>query len=329
MELNMRCRSCDGQRLGLILSLGRMPLANSYLTSEQLSRPERLYPLDFVLCPDCTLVQITETVPPEILFREHLHFSSDSDARRTHAPTAADNVLAHVADLNGFVRGVALRLMDEGVVQFEVPYVKDLIDHVEFDTIHHEHLCYFSLTALDRLSHRHGLRLLDVERLPIHGGSLRVQFVRAASHQRTRESVPTLLREETAWGVGRQEFYDSFARRVEQLRARLCLLLTDLRRKGKRIAAYGAAAKGSTLLNFCSLSRNTIEFVVDRNPHKQGRYMPGVRIPILAPDQLLAQMPDYTLLLTWNFGDEILAQQAAYRQRGGKFITPVPEPTIA
>src|SRR5258706_1950520 len=235
----------------------------------------------------------------------------------------ANNVLAHVPELNDFVQGLQVLLKARGVCVIEVPYVKDLIDRCEFDTIYHEHLSYFSLTALKRLFDRQGLIIENVERLAIHGGSLRV-FVTQASDKQDR-AVSDLLEEEAGWGVGSIAFYEGFAERVEKLKAELRSLVLELKEQNQHLAAYGAAATGSTLLNYFQLGRESLDFVVDRSTYKQGRYMPGVHLPVFSPARLLEEMPSHVLLLTWNFADEILEQQAEYRQRGGRFIIPIPE----
>lgn len=398
------CRSCGQTDLSEILSLGKTPLANSLLTPERLGEPEPAFPLDLAYCPGCTLVQITESVPPETLFREYLYFSSFSDTMLRHAQAAAEslirrrdldgnslvveiasndgyllqyfaragvpvlgieparniavvaeergirtlaefftadlagelagrgeradvilanNVMAHVPDINGVVAGIGTLLKPGGVFVMETPYVKDMLDHLEFDTIYHEHLFYYSLTALEQLFRRHGLAAVDVERIPIHGGSLRV----TAAHTGAERSaaVSALLDEEAAWGVGERSAYDGFADRVWTLRADLRALLGSLKADGKRLAAYGASAKGSTLLNFCGIGAETLDFVADRSTVKQGRYTPGTHLPICPPEKILEAMPDYVLLLTWNFADEILAQQQEYRRGGGRFVLPVPD----
>lgn len=401
-----RCRSCGADELVSILDLGQTPLANSLLTREQLDGVESVYPLELVLCRACTLVQITETVPAEILFRNYVYFSSFSDTMLRHAESLvgtllperrlgpaslaieiasndgyllqfykragvpvlgiepainvarlaeaqrgvrsiseffdeklarqlaargeradvlhAHNVLAHVADLNGFVSGIHHVLGDEGLAVIEVPYIRDLVDACEFDTIYHEHLCYFSLTALTTLFRRHELEIVAVERVPIHGGSLRLRVARAEQAVQ-QQSVSDLLEEERVWGAGHPAVYEKFANSVERLKREVVGLLKELQRNGCRIAAYGAAAKGSTLLNYFKIGTETLDFIADRSTHKQGLYMPGVHVPIVAPHRILEHMPDYLLLLTWNFAEEILEQQAAYRQRGGRFIIPVPE----
>lgn len=234
----------------------------------------------------------------------------------------ANNVLAHVPDQNGFVRGIARVLKESGVAVIEVPYVRDLVEGAAFDTIYHEHLCYYSVTALRTLFRRHGLEIQDVERIPIHGGSLRL-FV--GHDDRKTSAVEKILQEERKLEMDQVSFYLSLATRANTVRNRLRDLLGDLQRSGARIAAYAAAAKGATLLNYCALGAEAIEYVVDRSEHKQGRYMPGVHLPIRAPEYLLESRPDYLLILAWNLADEIIRQQATYRARGGRFILPVPE----
>ena len=403
---DFRCRACGGSQIAPILSLGAMPLANALVSPDAPAAVEPMHPLDLVFCESCTLVQITETVPPELMFSDYAYFSSYSDTMPAYArkivarvideqglgsdslaaevasndgyllqyyhqagvpvlgiePAAnvakvadakgirtivdffgealasrlradgvradvihANNVMAHVPDLPGFCRGLAAFLRDDGRAFVEVPYVRQFIDQRQFDTIYHEHLSYFSLTALDRLFTAHGLAIVDVEWIAIHGGSLRVTVAHARSGVGRSQVVEARLEDEEARGLTRLPYYARFAGAVEELRDQLTRLLRQLRADGHRIAAYGAAAKGATLLNYCGIDCRTIEFVADRNPHKHGKLMPKAHIPIVGPPFLLATRPDYVLLLTWNFADEVLAQQAEFRDGGGRFIIPIPD----
>ena len=401
------CRSCGQTGLLPVLDLGTMPLSDGLRTHAQLAQGEPRFPLEVAFCPQCTLVQILHTVPPEELFCEdYPYYSSFSAALLEHSRRnalnliaakklgadslvvelasndgyllknfveagvpvlgidpadgparaaekagvttmctffsrdlarqlvsegrsadviIANNVLAHVADTNGFVDGIATLLKQDGVAVIEVPYLSELITHCEFDTIYHEHLCYFSVTALDTLFRRHSLYLNDIELLTIHGGSLRLYVGR---RETVRASVTDLLAQEAERGMVRHDYYVCFGDRVRGVRDAMRALLTDLKSQRKGVAAYGAAAKGAIMLNYIGVAAEAIKFVVDRNVHKQGKYMPGLCIPICEPARLLAEMPDYVVLLPWNFKDEILSQQAEYRRRGGKFIVPIPMPTI-
>jgi SAM-dependent methyltransferase len=396
-----------------VLELGDQPLANALLTTADLDEPELRIPLTLAICPACGLVQITEAIPPEQMFREYAYFSSISDAFVAHARTIAmrmlrsesltksslvveiasndgyllkhyaaagipvlgidparniaaeanargiptlaeffdetlaaqleetgrtadvvhaNNVIAHVPDLDGFVTGLALILKPAGLIVIETPYVRDLVERLEFDTVYHEHRYYHSLTALSRILEKHDLVVVGVERTPVHGGSLRI----FAAHPTRLEGAPgipatsvaELLAEEDRLGLGAPAYYLDFAARVVTLCDDLRSRLAELKGEGRTIAAYGAAAKGTVLLNALGVGTETIDFVADRSPHKQGRLMPGVHIPIVRADELLETRPDVCLLLAWNFADEILAQQGEYRERGGRFLIPIPTPRL-
>jgi SAM-dependent methyltransferase len=401
------CRSCGCEELHVILDLGSQPVANGLVSGDQLGHLEERFPLAVVFCPACALLQVTETVPADILYqRDFPYFSSSSPALLKHSadhvealirryklglpsfvvevasndgyllrnfvergipclgidpaygpvsranavgvPTIhdffglrcaeklagegkladvmiANNVVAHVDDINDFVAGFARLLKPVGVAVFECAYAVDMIEHCEFDTILHEHLFYHTLHGLTPLFERHGLYLNDVERLPIHGGSLRLTVSRTPARS---AQLDALFAHEAALGVDRVEFYNDFASRVRALRRSLVDLLVSEKADGKRIACYGAAAKGATMVNYLDLGEGFFEFVADANPFKQGKYMPGQRIPIRHPDQLVVEQPDDVLLLAWNFAGEVMRQQATFRERGGRFIIPVPEPCI-
>jgi len=404
-----RCRSCEKPLPAPFLDLGRTPVANRLLASED--DAEQDYPLAVAHCSSCALVQLAWALPAGALFDEdYPYYSSFSDALVQHStrhvkalveerqlgqdsfvvevasndgyllqsaaergirvlgvePTAgpaavardkglptrqaffgrslaedivttdgpadviiANNVMAHVPELNDFVSGLAGLVAAGGVITVENPSVIALVSHREFDTIYHEHYCYFSCTAVDALMRRHGLTMFRVQEFPkLHGGTLRWWMSPTSAGVEVEESVRLHLDRERSLGVHEPAYYADFGASVAGVQQRLTALLEELKGAGRSIAAYGAAAKGATLLNSTGIDSRTIDFVVDRNTNKQGKWLPGARVPILPVETLLERSPDDVLLLAWNFADEIVRQQQAYRDAGGRFIVPVPEPMV-
>jgi hypothetical protein len=252
--------------------------------------------------------------------------------RDEHGPAAlmvGCNVVAHIPDLNATMEGVAALLADEGVFQMEAPYLLELLDRAEFDTIYHEHFFYFSLTALAHVLGRHGLRIFDVDLFPaVHGGSIRVSVCRQGAAYEPTEAVARGLAREAGAGVDQFGTYAAFAQHVELIRERLLETLHELREQGAAVAGYGAAAKGNTLLNYCGIGPALLTYVADKNPLKVGLYTPGMHLPVVPAARLVEDGPDYTLILAWNMADEIVGEQAAYREAGGRFIVPIPEPAV-
>ncbi len=405
------CRFCRALLTRVFLDLGLQPLANSYLTPEQLARGEEpVFPLRTLVCDACFLVQADHEVPAEAIFDDaYAYFSSYSPGWVAHAERyaeamiarfglgpdslvvevasndgyllqhfltrgvpvlgvepagntaqaarargvrtevaffnaetgqamaargeradlmAANNVLAHVPDLNAFVGGFRHVLKPQGVLTFEFPHLLNLIEKVQFDTIYHEHYSYLSLLAVEQVLAAHGLRAFDVERLSTHGGSLRLYCALTASHHAPTEALSDLRRIETDAGLNRLATYDGFTARVEAVREDFLDFLKAARDDGKTISAYGAAAKGNTFLNFCQVTRDDIVCAYDANPAKQGRSLPGSHIPVFAPQTVTQTKPDYLLILPWNLADEITQQLACIADWGGRFVVASPSTRV-
>jgi SAM-dependent methyltransferase len=240
-----------------------------------------------------------------------------------------NNVLAQVPDLNDFVSGVQILLKPGGIVTIEFPHLLRLMEENQYDTIYHEHFSYFSLITTEKIAAAHGLTVFDVDELPTHGGSLRVYLRHAGDDAKpVTERVVNLRNRELEVGLDRMETYASFQEQVMESKRALLDLLIRLRREGKRVAGYGAPGKGNTLLNYCGIRTDFIEFTVDRNPYKQGRFLPGTHIPIHPVDKIAQRRPDYIVILPWNFKEEIVNQLAYTREWGAKFIVPIPRATV-
>lgn len=241
---------------------------------------------------------------------------------------AGNNVLAQVPDLNDFVGGISILLAADGIVTLEFPHLLKLIEERQFDTIYHEHFSYFSLVSIAKIAERHGLKVVDVDEIPTHGGSLRVYLQHEKADVSVSPRVGDLIQREIEFGLTRMETYTGFEMAVRNLKQELLLLLARLKQEGKSIVGYGAPGKGNTLLNYCGIGPDMIDFTVDRNPYKHGRFTPGRRLPIFPPEALNAAKPDYVFILPWNLKTEIMAQLSFIADWGGKFIVPVPKPVI-
>lgn len=241
---------------------------------------------------------------------------------------AGNNVLAQVPDLNDFVSGMEKLLKPEGVITLEFPHLQRLMEGNQFDTIYHEHFSYFSFITINHMAEQHGLKIIDVEELTTHGGSLRVYLARTGSRRTPTPRVAELLARERDLGFDRIETYESFADQVERTKRALLAFLISVKDKGQTICAYGAPGKGNTLLNYCGIGKDFLAFTVDRNPHKHGRFTPGMHIPIHPVEAIDALRPDYILILPWNLKDEIVSQMRHVGAWGGRFIVPVPEVMI-
>jgi len=406
----MNCRFCNKELKHLLISLGLTPLANSYLSKEQLSRNEPFFPLEVYICGNCFLVQLPEFESPENIFSDYAYFSSYSDIWLRHArdyvekmiklfgigkksyvveiasndgyllqyfkekgipvlgiepahnvaeaaiqkgiPTETiffgtktakemakkgryadlligNNVLAHVPNLNDFVAGLKIILKPNGVITMEFPHLMRLIEDTQFDTIYHEHFSYFSFLTVENIFSTNGLRIFDVEELPTHGGSLRIYVKHEADRTKDVSSmVAELNKKEVNAGYRDMKHYFGFAEKVIRVKENILTLLTQIKEKGKTIVGYGAPAKGNTLFNYCGINTDLIEYTVDRNPHKQGRYLPGSHIPIEPVEKIKLTKPDYLFILPWNLKDEIVGQMSYIREWGGSFIVPIPSPEI-
>ncbi|SCA59011.1 C-methyltransferase NovU [Chlamydiales bacterium SCGC AB-751-O23] len=397
----MRCRSCQSNSLKSIIPLGKLPLANALIEKTNVEK-SKLYNLEVMLCEECALVQLKDSVAPEDLFSHYFYFSSNSStmlesaqnlvesllpqlnedsqiveiasndgyllknymgkgfkvlgiepaknvakvARESGIETLceffdanlakkiahsgmkadiihANNVMAHVPDINSFVKGVKILLKQTGVAVIEVPYFLDLIEKLEFDTIYHEHVFYFTLKALKGLFNKNGLLISGFEKLKIHGGSLRLFIAHEDNNTESADLEGAIFQEELK-GLYNLETYKGFMRRLEDLKENLLDKLQSLKNDQKKIAAYGASAKGTTLLNYFGIRKELIDFVVDKSSAKIGKLLPGTYLEIKNPEALIEEDVDTALLLTWNFAEEILKEQQKFLDKNKTFLCPLP-----
>lgn len=385
-----------------------MPLANKFLTEQQLSMAEPTFPLRVGLCAECKHVQLLDGVPPAAMFEDYLYISSASDVLKAHLLDLSDivtqrcgltaqnlvidvgcndgtllsgfqrhgvkvlgvdpaknlvnftaekgieryvgffssqsakeivakyghakvitatNTFPHIPALRDFAQGLQTALAPGGVFVVEAHSLFDMLDQVAFDTIYHEHISYWALAPMIRLFEEHGMEVISAERLPLHHGQLRV-FVQRRGEGKVEPSVAEILELEKKHGLDRVETYQKFADNVERIKQDLTRTIGDLRAQGKQVVGYGAPAKGNTLLCYLQLGPDKIDYIADKSRLKQGLFTPGMHVPVVPPERLLKDQPDYLLVLAWNFLDEIVEQQAEYRSRGGQFIVPVPHVKI-
>jgi C-methyltransferase C-terminal domain/Putative zinc binding domain/Methyltransferase domain len=274
-------------------------------------------------------VAIEKGVPTQVVF-----FGLESARRLLAEGKQADlllgnNVLAQVPDINDFVAGMKILLKPEGVITMEFPHLMRLMEENQFDTIYHEHFSYFSWIATEKIFAAHGLTLFDVEELPTHGGSLRIYARHSEDNSKPiSDRAIALKQRELDYGFTKMETYRNFAAQVEETKRKLLEFLIKVKREGKTVVGYGAPGKGNTLLNYCGIRTDFLDYTVDRNPYKHGKFLPGTHIPIYSPDKIAQTKPDYVLILPWNFKDEIMQQMAFIRDWGGQFLVPIPEVTV-
>ena len=405
----MICRICNSSKLTKFLDLGFTPPADDFLRPDRLKEPEVYYPLEVLVCNNCSLVQLSYVVPPELLFqREYPYESSTTETGRKHyfslakeissryllgpedlvidigsnvgvllagfkenrvrvlgiepakdvcatairngiesineffsenlaesivrtkgkaTAVTGTNVVAHINDLHSLVKGLDILLTEKGIFVFEAPYLVRLFEKLEYDTIYHEHLSYLSVSPMKQLFDQFGMEIIDLQEVSIHGGTLRYTVARKNAYP-----VSPVVDQYTAMEKDKRIYeIDSlkgFAQAVEKHRDELVWMLKSIKRQGKRIAGVSAPAKGMTLLNYCRIGTETLDFLTEKSPLKIGKYSPGMHIPVLADSELTKQMPDYALLLAWNFADEIMKNLEEYRKKGGKFIIPIPTPRV-
>ncbi|MBI4451972.1 class I SAM-dependent methyltransferase [Candidatus Woesearchaeota archaeon] len=405
----MKCRMCKNEKLKTFLSLGTTPLANSFLSKEDLKKPEKKFPLELCFCDDCKLVQLTYIVPSEDMFSNYVYLSSTTKTFQKHfaemaehitknfnlsnkslavdigsndgillkgfrkfnvhvigvEPAAnvakiaeengvetindffnekvvkeiikrkgkadvvtATNVFAHIDDIDSVIGNVKGLLKDDGIYVIEIQYFVDTLKTMTFDNVYHEHMSYYTLASLDYFFRKHNMKIFRVERVPTHGGSLRVFTAKEGSRHKAQSSVKELLDYEKNICIDDFETYKKFGEKVYGVRDKLVDYIKNIKRQNKTIAGYGAPAKGNTLLNFCNIGKDYIEYIVEDNPLKQGLFAPGTHIPVVSSSMLDEKTPDYILILAWNFADEILSKTKRYAEKGVKFIIPLPEPRI-